>query len=98
MNGKNFIMICIVSFISSLLITSIVVVNAELLYFNHNIGISLCNYLGISPYLELTIASPGILIDIVIVMFVIEEIILIPYFKLVGFLCNKLHDLTYLVY
>ena len=98
MSVKNFIMICIVSFITSLLITSIIVVNAELLNINHNIGLSLCNSLGIPPYLELSIMSPGILIDIVIVMFVIEEIILIPYFKLVGYICNKLHDLTYLVY
>lgn len=98
MSGKNFIVICIVSFIISLFITSIIVVNVELFNINHNIGLSLCNSLGIPPYLELSVMSPGILIEIVTVMFVIEEIILIPYFKLVCYVCSKLNDLTYLIY
>ena len=63
------ICLCILKYFILTLLIGVVI---ELALFNYNIGIKCCDMMNISRDLALTIISPGIAIEIGIVLFVFE--------------------------
>lgn len=65
--------VCLI-FIKTLIITLIVVGLLFLIRFDYNIGIRYCEILNIPKDFALTMASPGMAIEVAIIMFVVEMI------------------------
>ena len=65
--------VCLI-FIKTFIITLIVVGLLFLIRFDYNIGIRYCEILNIPKDFALTMVSPGIAIDVTIIMFVVEMI------------------------
>lgn len=67
-----------------------------LILFNYNVGISYCEFLNIPKDFALTIVSPGMAIEVAIIMLVIEMVILfllikkLKRIKLFNSFCNFL--------
>lgn len=68
---KDICLICLKSFILALIFSGLVF----LMSFNYNVGISYCELLNIPKDFALTIISPGMAIEVAIIMFVIEMVI-----------------------
>lgn len=67
--------VCLI-FIKTFIITLIVVGLLFLIRFNYNIGIRYCEILNIPKDFALTMVSPGMAIEVSIIMFAIEMIFL----------------------
>ena len=65
--------VCLI-FIKTLIITLIVVGLLFLIRFDYNIGIRYCEILNIPKDFALTMVSPGMAIEVAIIMFVVEMI------------------------
>lgn len=65
--------VCLI-FIKTLIITLIVVGLLFLIRFDYNIGIRYCEILNIPKDFALTMVSPGMAIELAIIMFVVEMI------------------------
>lgn len=69
----NFKDVCLI-FIKTFIITLIVVGLLLLIRFDYNIGIKYCEILNIPKDFALTMVSPGMAIEVAIIMFVVEMI------------------------
>ena len=65
--------VCLI-FIKTLILTLIVVWLLFLILFDYNIGIRYCEILNIPKDFALTMVSPGMAIEVSIIMFVVEMI------------------------
>lgn len=65
--------VCLI-FIKTLILTLIVVGLSFLIRFDYNIGIRYCEILNIPKDFALTMVSPGMAIEVAIIMFVVEMI------------------------
>lgn len=65
--------VCLI-FIKTLIITLIVVGLLFLIRFDYNIGVRYCEILNIPKDFALTMVSPGMAIEVAIIMFVVEMI------------------------
>jgi len=65
--------VCLI-FIKTLILTLIVVGLLFLIRFDYNIGIRYCEILNIPKDFALTMVSPGMAIEVAIIMFVVEMI------------------------
>ena len=63
-----------------------VIIICSLIYYDYYLGISYCNYLNIPKDFALTVMSPGIAIEICVILFIFELAILM-------FSINKLKQL-----
>lgn len=63
--------ICLIIF-KSLVWIIIICLLFELCIFNYNLGVTFCNYMDIPRDLALTIVSPGMAIEVCIILFVFE--------------------------
>lgn len=68
---KDICLICLKTFILTLIFSGLVF----LIHFNYNIGIRYCELLNIPKDFALTIISPGMAIEVAIIMLVIEMVI-----------------------
>lgn len=74
---KDICLICLKTFILTLIFSGLVF----LMQFNYNIGISYCELLNIPKDFALTVISPGMAIEVAIIMLVIEMVIFFLLFK-----------------
>lgn len=87
--------VCIIV-LKSIAWTIIICLFFGLCIFNYNLGVLFCNYMNIPKDLALTIMSPGMAVEVSILLFAIESIILffiIKYLiriKLFNLLCEFL--------
>lgn len=65
--------VCLI-FIKTLILTLIVIGLLFLIRFDYNIGIRYCEILNIPKDFALTMVSPGMAIEVAIIMFVVEMI------------------------
>ncbi len=63
--------ICLIIF-KSLVWTIVICLFLGLCIFNYNLGVAFCNYMNIPKDLALTIMSPGIAIEVCIILFIFE--------------------------
>lgn len=82
--------VCLI-FIKTFIITLIIVGLLLLIHFDYNIGIKYCEILNIPKDFALTMVSPGMAIEVSIIMFVVEMIGL--YFIIKNFKKIKLFNL-----
>lgn len=89
---KDICLICLKAFILTLIFSGLVF----LMQFNYNIGISYCELLNIPKDFTLTVISPGMAIEVAIIMLVMEMVIFflilkkIKRIKLFNSFCNFL--------
>lgn len=74
---KDICLICLKAFILTLIFSGLVF----LMQFNYNIGISYCELLNIPKDFALTVISPGMAIEVAIIMLVIEMVVFFLLFK-----------------
>ncbi len=89
---KDICLICLKSFILTLIFLGLIF----LMSFNYSVGVSYCELLNIPKDFALTIISPGMAIEVAIIMFVIEMVIFflmikkLKRVKLFNFFCSFL--------
>ena len=74
---KDICLVCLKAFILTLIFSGLVF----LMQFNYNIGISYCELLNIPKDFALTVISPGMAIEVAIIMLVIEMVVFFLLFK-----------------
>ena len=74
---KDICLVCLKAFVLTLIFSGLVF----LMQFNYNIGISYCELLNIPKDFALTVISPGMAIEVAIIMLVIEMVVFFLLFK-----------------
>ena len=89
---RDICLVCLKAFLLTLIFLGLFF----LIRFNYNVGISYCQFLNIPKDFALTIVSPGMAIEVAIIMLVIEMVILfllikkLKRIKLFNSFCNFL--------
>lgn len=74
---KDICLICLKAFILTLIFSRLVF----LMQLNYNIGISYCELLNIPKDFALTVISPGMAVEVALIMLVIEMVVFFLLFK-----------------
>lgn len=93
---KEMVSIIFISTLETLIIMCGLILIINLIQFNYDLAIRFCEWSNIPKDLALTITSIGFAYNLTLILTIVGIVIFIPFFKLLMFLGDKVHDLMHI--